>query len=306
MPLDLTPFKDDISNTVKQALLEDIGADDSGNLNSRGDITALLIPAENQATARIISRDRAIIAGSAWVNEVFKQLDPSVSIDWKVSDGQWVEPNQVLFELTGSARSLLTGERAALNFLQSLSGTATLCSHYAQLVEGTDVKLLDTRKTLPGLRVGQKYAVSVGGCYNHRIGLYDAFLIKENHIHACGSIEKAVEKAHQIAPGKKVEVEVESLEELTTALEAGADIIMLDNFSPALMVEAVELNKTFSHAQASLSEKPASVKSRAKLEASGGITTKTLRAYAETGVDYISIGALTKDCTAVDLSMRLV
>lgn len=296
MPLDLTLFKDDIRNTVKQALLEDIGSD-----LQHGDITAQLIPAENQAKARIISRDRAIIAGSAWVNEVFKQLDPSVSVDWKVSDGQWVRPNQVLFELTGSARSLLTGERAALNFLQSLSGTATLCSHYAQMVAGTGVRLLDTRKTLPGLRVGQKYAVSVGGCYNHRIGLYDAFLIKENHIHACGSIEKAVEKAHLIAPGKKVEVEVESLVELTTALKAGADIIMLDNFNPALMVEAVELNKRFSNAK-----NADGIGKHAKLEASGGITTKTLRAYAETGVDYISIGALTKDCTAVDLSMRLV
>ena len=298
MALDLTLYKDDIRNTVKQALLEDIGTDASGDLNSSGDITAQLIPAENQAKARIISRDRAIIAGAAWVNEVFAQLDPSVIVDWKVSDGEWVEPNQVLFELTGSARSLLTGERAALNFLQSLSGTATLCSHYAQMVEGTGVKLLDTRKTLPGLRVGQKYAVSlVDGCFNHRVGLYDAFLIKENHIHACGSIEKAVEKAHQIAPGKNVEVEVESLAELTTALKAGADIIMLDNFSPSLMMEAVALNKTFSNAQNG---------ECAKLEASGGITTKTLRAYAETGVDYISIGALTKDCTAVDLSMRLV
>ena len=293
MPLDLSPFKDDIRNTVKQALLEDIGEN-----FQHGDITAQLIPAENQAKARIICRDRAIIAGSEWVNEVFAQLDPSVIVDWKVSDGEWVEPNQVLFELSGSARSLLTGERAALNFLQSLSGTATLCSHYAQMVEGTGVKLLDTRKTLPGLRVGQKYAVSlVEGCFNHRIGLYDAFLIKENHIHACGSIKQAVEKAHQIAPGKKVEVEVESMEELTTALQAGADIIMLDNFSPALMIEAVKLNKAFTNAQDGKC---------AKLEASGGITTKTLRAYAETGVDYISIGALTKDCTAVDLSMRLV
>jgi nicotinate-nucleotide pyrophosphorylase (carboxylating) len=301
MPLDLTPFKDDIRNTVKQALLEDIGTDSAGNLLANGDITAQLIPAENQASARIISRDRAIIAGSAWVNEVFRQLDSSVSINWKVSDGEWVEPNQVVFELAGSARSLLTGERAALNFLQTLSATATLCSHYAELVEGTGVKLLDTRKTLPGLRVGQKYAVSVGGCYNHRIGLYDAFLIKENHIHACGSIEKAVEKAHLIAPGKKVEVEVESLAELTTALKAGADIIMLDNVSPALMVEAVALNKTFINAKNN-----SGIKTRAKLEASGGINTTTLRAYAETGVDYISIGALTKDFTAVDLSMRLV
>lgn len=302
MALDLTLYKEDIRNTVKQALLEDIGTDASGNLNSSGDITAQLIPTENEAKARIISRDRAIIAGAAWVNEVFAQLDPSVIVDWKVSDGEWVEPNQVLFELTGSARSLLTGERAALNFLQSLSGTATLCSHYAQMVEGTGVKLLDTRKTLPGLRVGQKYAVSlVDGCFNHRVGLYDAFLIKENHIHACGSIKNAVEKAHQIAPGKKVEVEVESMEELTTALEAGADIIMLDNFSPALMKQAVALNKTFECAKNPVGDTP-----HAKLEASGGITTQTLRAYAETGVDYISIGALTKDCTAVDLSMRLV
>ena len=293
MALDLTPYKDDISNTVKQALLEDIGT----NFET-GDITAQLIPAQNQAKAKIISRDQAIIVGTAWVNEVFKQLDPSVEIQWKVKDGEWVSPNQVLFELSGSARSLLTGERAALNFLQSLSGTATLCSHYAQMVEGTGVKLLDTRKTLPGLRIGQKYAVSlVEGCYNHRIGLYDAFLIKENHIHACGSIEQAVIKAHEIAPGKNVEVEVESIEELTTALKAGADIIMLDNFSPALMTQAVALNKTFKNAQD---------KQCAKLEASGGITSKTIRSYAETGVDYISIGALTKDCTAVDLSMRLV
>jgi nicotinate-nucleotide pyrophosphorylase (carboxylating) len=301
MKLDLTPFEKDISNTVKQALLEDIGTDSTGNILVNGDITAQLIPENNQATARIISRDHAVIAGSAWVNEVFKQLDSNVRIDWKINDGQWVEPNQILFELTGSARSLLTGERAALNFLQTLSATATLCRYYAGLVKGTGVKLLDTRKTLPGLRIGQKYAVSVGGCYNHRIGLYDAFLIKENHIHTCGSIKNAVEKAHLIAPGKKVEVEVESLEELTTALKAGADIIMLDNFSPALMVDAVVLNKTFANAK-----NASGIGKHAKLEASGGITTKTLRAYAETGVDYISIGALTKDCTAVDLSMRLV
>jgi len=285
-------LKNAIEENVKYALKEDIGVD----LIS-GDITAQLIPANNLAKARIISRERAIIAGTAWVNEVFGQLDPNVVVSWKVSEGQWVRPNQTLFELEGSARSLLTGERAALNFLQTLSATATLCQHYAQIVEGTGVKLLDTRKTLPGLRIGQKYAVTIGGCYNHRIGLYDAFLIKENHIHACGSIEKAVDKAHQIAPGKKVEVEVESLAELTTALNAGADIIMLDNFSPELMIEAVSLNKTLTKAQDGQC---------AKLEASGGITTKTLRAYADTGVDYISIGALTKDCTAIDLSMRLV
>ena len=297
MALDLTPFTQDIRNTVKQALLEDIG----DNFVS-GDITAQLIPAENQAKARIISRDRAIVAGSAWVNEVFKQVDPNVIVNWKINDGEWAEPNQILFELIGSARSLLTGERAALNFLQTLSATATLSQHYAELVKGTGVILLDTRKTLPGLRVGQKYAVSlIEGCNNHRIGLYDAFLIKENHIHACGGITQAVAKAHQIAPGKKVEVEVESMQELTAALEAGADIIMLDNFSPELMKEAVALNKTFECAK-----NPVGESKHAKLEASGGITTQTLRAYAETGVDYISIGALTKDCTAVDLSMRLV
>ena len=285
-------LKNAIEENVKYALKEDIGVD----LLS-GDITAQLIPVNNLAKARIISRERAIIAGTAWVNEVFKQLDPNVVVSWKVSEGQWVRPNQTLFELEGSARSLLTGERAALNFLQTLSATATLCQHYAQIVKGTGVKLLDTRKTLPGLRIGQKHAVTIGGCYNHRVGLYDAFLIKENHIHACGSIEKSVTKAHQIAPGKKVEVEVESLAELTTALNAGADIIMLDNFSPELMIEAVLLNKNFTKAQDGQC---------AKLEASGGITTKTLRAYADTGVDYISIGALTKDCTAIDLSMRLV
>jgi len=296
MALDLTPFLYQISQSVHQALLEDIGPDFQS-----GDITAQLIPADKQAKARIISRDRAIIAGQHWVNEVFRQLDPSVQVSWKVSDGQWVRPNQILFELQGSARSLLTGERAALNFLQSLSGTATLCKHYAQIVEGTGVKLLDTRKTLPGLRFGQKYAVSVGGCYNHRLGLFDAFLIKENHIHACGGIQQAVQQAHKIAPGKPVEVEVESMSELKTALKAGADIIMLDNFSPELMKQAVELNKQFNNA----SNNP-DVDQRAKLEASGGITEATLRPYAETGVDFISIGALTKDCTAVDLSMRIV
>jgi nicotinate-nucleotide pyrophosphorylase (carboxylating) len=285
-----------ITDNVKYALKEDIGSD----LVS-GDITAQLIPKNSLAKARIISRERAIIAGTAWVNEVFKQLDPSVTVSWKVTEGQWVRPNQTLFELEGSARSLLTGERAALNFLQTFSATATLCNRYTQMVEGTGVKLLDTRKTLPGLRIGQKYAVTIGGCFNHRIGLYDAFLIKENHIHACGSIEQAIAKAHQIAPGKKVEVEVESLEELTTALKAGADIIMLDNFSPTLMLEAVELNKTFTKTQ-----NASGITERAKLEASGGINTKTLRSYAETGVDYISIGALTKDCTAIDLSMRFI
>jgi len=282
--MDLSLHQNDIQTAVANALLEDIGS---------GDITARLIPADNQAHARIISRERAIVAGSAWVNEVFRQLDPTVEVIWRVSDGQWVRPNQTLFELKGSARSLLTGERCALNFLQSLSGTATLCRQYANMVAGTQVKLLDTRKTIPGLRIAQKYAVSVGGCFNHRIGLFDAFLIKENHIMACGGIPQAIEQAQHIAPGKPIEVEVETFEQLDMAIEAGANIIMLDNFSPGAMTKAV----THTHSKTGGS---------VKLEASGGITNTTLRAYAETGVDYISIGALTKDCKAVDLSMRLV
>ena len=282
--MDLTQHQTDIRNAVTRAIEEDIGT---------GDITAQLIPAEQTSHARIISRERAVIAGQAWVTEVFRQVDPTVEVDWKVKDGDLVEADRVLFELKGSSRSLLSGERCALNFLQSLSGTATLCEHYASLVEGTGVKLLDTRKTIPGLRIAQKYAVSVGGCFNHRIGLYDAFLIKENHIMAAGSISDAVRQAHDIAPGKPVEVEVETMTQLEEAIDAGADIIMLDNFSPADMKVAVAFTR----------EKSAG---NIKLEASGGITKDTLRHYAETGVDYISIGALTKDCKAIDLSMRMV
>lgn len=270
----------DLELTVTRALEEDIGD---------GDITAQLIPAEQTATARVITREHATLCGQAWVNEVFRQVDPTVEVEWQVADGDLVEPNQVLFKLSGSARSLLTGERAALNFLQLMSGTATICRQYADRVADTGVKLLDTRKTIPGLRNAQKYAVTQGGCYNHRIGLYDAFLIKENHILACGGIDKAISTAKQQAPGKPVEVEVESLKELQQALDAGADVVMLDNFSENLMKEAVALNG-----------------GKAKLEASGGITTETLVMYANTGVDYISIGVLTKDCRAVDLSMRII
>jgi nicotinate-nucleotide pyrophosphorylase (carboxylating) len=277
----------DIANAVTTALTEDVGS---------GDITARLIPAQQRSHARIISRERAIIAGKAWVNEVFRQLDPNVQLIWRVSEGEWVRPNQVLFELSGSARSLLTGERCALNFLQTLSATATLCRQYANRVAGTGVKLLDTRKTLPGLRIAQKYAVSVGGCFNHRIGLYDAFLIKENHIMACGGIAQAVAAAHDIAPGKPVEVEVESMSQLDEAIAANADIIMLDNFTPTEMTTAVQHART---ATANRLEGPI------KLEASGNITDATLLPYARTGVDYISIGALTKDCKAIDLSMRI-
>ncbi|MDF7797455.1 carboxylating nicotinate-nucleotide diphosphorylase [Pseudomonas syringae] len=269
----------EIEANVRRALLEDVGS---------GDITAQLIPAERLAKATIISRDAAVIAGTAWVDTVFRQLDPRVAVHWQVTDGDRVSPNQALFHLEGPARSLLTGERSALNFLQMLSGVATRAQYFAEMVAGTQVKLLDTRKTLPGLRMAQKYAVTCGGCHNHRIGLYDAFLIKENHIAACGGIAQAVEAAHRIAPGKPVEVEVESLGELKQALDAGADIIMLDELSLDDMREAVRLTA-----------------GRASLEASGGINDDTLRVIAETGVDYISIGAMTKDVKAVDLSMRL-
>jgi len=270
----------DIRACVTRALQEDIGS---------GDITAQLIPAAQTAKAQVITREDCTFCGRAWVEEVFRQLDPQVKIDWKLEDGDRAQANSVLFTLEGSARSLLTGERAALNFVQTLSGTATSCRQYAELVAHTQVKLLDTRKTIPGLRLAQKYAVTCGGCHNHRIGLYDAFLIKENHIAACGSIARAVAAAHQIAPGKPVEVEVENFAELDEALQAGADIIMLDNFSFNDQRTAVTLNNH-----------------RAKLEASGNITGDTLIPTAETGVDYISIGALTKHCRAVDLSMRVI
>lgn len=269
-----------ISQSVASALHEDIGD---------GDITAMLIPEEKNAEARVITRDRGVFCGKQWVEEVFGQVSKQVEINWLVRDGDQLEPNQVLFELKGPARAILTGERCALNFVQTLSATATKSFEYSQRVAHTQVKLLDTRKTIPGLRLAQKYAVTCGGCYNHRIGLFDAFLIKENHIMACGSIEDAVLQAKKIAPGKTVEIEVESLEEFRRALAVGADIIMLDNFSLADMRQAVDENQ-----------------GKAKLEASGGITSETLVAIAETGVDYISIGALTKDCKALDLSMRVL
>lgn len=280
MNLTVSELTQDIQSTVRWALQEDVGS---------GDITAMLIPADKQSHARIITRDAAVIAGCAWVNEVFRQLDASVQVSWFVKDGEHVQPNQTLFELTGSSRSLLTGERTALNFLQTLSGVATKCNRYYQQVSHTQVKLLDTRKTLPGLRSALKYAVTQGNCHNHRIGLFDAFLIKENHINACGSIEAAIGQAHIIAPGKPVEVEVENFDELQQALKAGADIIMLDNFSIDETKQAVTLNK-----------------GQAKLEASGGITDATLVSIAETGVDYISIGTLTKDVQSIDLSMRML
>lgn len=222
------------------------------------------------------------------MEEVFHQVDPTTVLDWQVQDGDQAAPDQVLFRMQGPARSLLTAERAALNWLQTLSAVATTCSYYARQVAHTRVKLLDTRKTVPGLRLALKYAVTCGGCHNHRLGLWDAFLIKENHIAACGSIAAAVQEARRIAPGKPVEVETENLDELAQALDAGADIIMLDEYSLEDMRTAVK-----------------TAAGKAKLEASGGISADTLVPVAETGVDYISIGALTKDIKAVDLSMRL-
>jgi nicotinate-nucleotide pyrophosphorylase (carboxylating) len=266
-------------DAVTQSLREDIGT---------GDITAQLIPADRNSSGHVITREKAVIAGKAWVEEVFRQVDSAVELKWHTKDTETVSPGQTLFTVTGNARSLLTAERAALNWLQVLSGTATLCADYAARVAHTRVKLLDTRKTIPGLRLAQKYAVTCGGCHNHRAGLWDAFLIKENHIAACGSIAAAVAEARRIAPGKPIEVETENHNELQQALEAGADIIMLDEFSLEDMREAVRLTGT-----------------AAKLEASGGINLQTLVPVAETGVDYISIGALTKDVKAIDLSMRL-
>ena len=267
-----------VKQNVRAALEEDIGS---------GDITANLIPNSQQASAQVITRQTAVVCGVAWVDETFRQIDPGLTIQWQVEDGQRVVANQVLFTCIGSARSLLTAERTALNFLQTLSGTATISQHYADLVAGTDVKLLDTRKTLPGLRTAQKYAVTCGGCFNHRIGLFDAFLIKENHIMACGSIEQAIRQAHKSAPGKKVEVEVETLQQLQHAVAAKADVVMLDNFSYQDLGDAVKLTAE-----------------KLKLEASGNISEDSLLETAQTGVDYISIGSLTKHCLAIDLSMR--
>ncbi|SFG64169.1 carboxylating nicotinate-nucleotide diphosphorylase [Neptunomonas qingdaonensis] len=283
--LTITDLKPVIHANVTAALTEDVGS---------GDITALLICETEQATARVISRESAVISGTAWVDEVFRQVDSNMQIQWQIKDGDRVKPDQVLFTAKGSARSLLTAERCALNFLQTLSGTATISQHYADKVASTSVRLLDTRKTIPGLRMAQKYAVTCGGCYNHRIGLYDAFLIKENHIMACGGIKQAIETAQKTAPGKKVEVEVETLAQLQQALDAHADIIMLDNFAPEELREAVAINKALANS------------AQAKLEASGNITEDTLLNIAQTGVDYISIGALTKHCRAIDLSMRLI
>ena len=267
----------DIASTVRRALSEDIGS---------GDLTAELIPADNTSNAVVISRENAILCGCAWFNAVFLQLDATMQIDWSFQDGDAIKPDIPLCTLTGNSRALLTGERTALNFLQLLSGTATLTNSYAALIEGLKTQLLDTRKTIPGLRSAQKYAVACGGGKNHRMGLYDAILIKENHIQAAGNISSAVQHAKSVH--RFVEIEVENLDELRQALDAGADTVMLDNFSLDLMRQAVELNN-----------------GGAALEASGNVTRDSLREIAATGVDYISIGDLTKNVQAIDFSMRI-
>lgn len=273
----------DLERLVTQALAEDLGS---------GDITAQLIPAHTRANARIITREAGVLCGSPWAEAVFRRLDAAVRVGWRAAEGDDLQPDQVLCELAGDARALLTGERSALNLLQTLSGTATAARRYRDLAAGSGIRVLDTRKTLPGLRLAQKYAVRTGGCQNHRLGLHDAFLIKENHIAACGSIAQAVAQARSNHPEIPVEVEVENMGELQQALDAGADTIMLDNFATETMRDAVALRNQHT--------------ANSKLEASGGINEQTLRDYAETGVDFISIGTLTKDCQSIDLSMRLI
>ncbi|MCC4274726.1 carboxylating nicotinate-nucleotide diphosphorylase [Marinomonas communis] len=273
-------LQDHIFKHVQASLEEDIGS---------GDITAKLIPTDNTLTALVISREPAVLCGRAWADEVFAQLDPSVSLEWLADDGDELTPNEPFLKLSGNARSILTGERTALNYIQMLSYTATISRRYANMVQDASLTILDTRKTIPSLRLAQKYAIKVGGASNHRIGLYDAFLIKENHIMAAGSISAAVTQAQSIAPGKTIEVETENLVEVEEAVNAGADIIMLDNFSLEDMRFAV--NK---------------YQGKVKFEASGNMTDAHIKDVASTGVDFISVGALTKHVQAIDLSLRVV
>ncbi len=269
----------DIAQLVTFCLQEDVGT---------GDITAELIPIDKTISAKLISRDNGVFCGRPWADEVFQQVDNSITANWHIEEGAELSPDQTLLQISGSPRSILTAERTVLNFLQTLSAVSTISQHYASLVRHTSVKLLDTRKTLPGLRSAQKYAVRVGGCFNHRLGLFDAFLIKENHIAACGGIEAAVSKAKALYPNKPVEIEVQNLNELELAISAEADTVMLDNFECSNILKAVKLNG-----------------GRVKLEASGGIDADMLVSIAETGVDYISLGALTKNCQAIDLSLLI-
>ncbi|MDN6296944.1 MAG: carboxylating nicotinate-nucleotide diphosphorylase [Halomonas sp.] len=275
-----TALAEEIRSSAAHLLAEDLGP---------GDITANLIPEQQWARARVITREAAVLCGVAWVDEIFRRLDSRVTLSWQAADGDRLDAGQCFLTLDGPARSLLTGERPALNVLQTLSATATTTRHYVDLLDGTGVRLLDTRKTLPNLRLAQKYAVTCGGGHNHRIGLWDAFLIKENHIAACGGIAAAVGYARKLSGELNVEVEVENFDELDQALAAGADTIMLDNFSLEELREAVARGK-----------------GRAVLEASGNVDDATLKAIADTGIDCISSGALTKNIKAIDLSMRLV
>ncbi len=270
---------DDISDSVRRALAEDIGG---------GDLTASLIPADSQVHANVITRDDAVLCGTSWFDEVFRQLDERIVISWQTQDGDRIRAGQTLCRLHGPARAVLSGERMALNFLQLLSGVATQTRHYVDAVRGTRATILDTRKTVPGLRKAQKYAVTCGGGKNHRLGLFDGVLIKENHIFAAGSIARAVQQAKTSTPkGIPIEIEVEDLQQLQQALAAGANSLLLDNFDLDMLRKAVDYTG-----------------GRATLEASGGITLENVRAIAETGVDFISVGVLTKDVRAVDLSMR--
>ena len=275
---------EDLVDQVRRALAEDVGS---------GDLTAALVPAIRTGRARVITREAAVICGQPWFDEVFRQLDPAVMVEWQTGEGAAVEPGQLLCRLAGPARALLTGERTALNFLQTLSGTATVTRRYAEAIAGLPCRVLDTRKTVPGLRRAQKYAVRCAGGSNHRMGLHDGILIKENHIAAAGSIGAAVAASRSGGSGVPVEVEVETLDELRQALDAGADMALLDEFSLDELRAAVALNR--GHANGPM-----------KLEASGNVTLETIRGIAETGVDRISVGALTKDVKALDLSMRFI
>lgn len=281
----LKQLEDDIPFMVSIALKEDLGQ----SIDYKKDITGQLLNENTQASARIITREYGVFCGKQWLDEVFRQLGGQVNVDWKVQDGEAVTPDQVLCEMDGPSQILLTGERTSLNFIQTLSSVSSVTAEYVKQIAGTRTKLLDTRKTIPGLRTALKYAVLMGGGFNHRLGLSDAYLIKENHIISAGSVERAVELAREANSDVPIEIEVESLDELLLALKAQADIIMLDNFTPIMMKEAVVLTA-----------------GRAALEVSGNVTLETIKEFAETGVDFISVGALTKHIKAMDLSMRFI
>ncbi|MDI1297696.1 carboxylating nicotinate-nucleotide diphosphorylase [Methylotenera sp.] len=276
-------FKQLVIKQAQAALQEDVGT---------GDLTSLLVPAEQQVTATIIARETAVICGTPWVQACFNEIDTNVKINWQVAEGESVQANQVLCEITGPARALLTAERCSLNFLQTLSATATETRKYVDAITGTQSQILDTRKTIPNLRLAQKYAVTIGGGHNQRLALYDGILIKENHIAAAGSIAAVMAQAFALNSGKSIQIEVENMSQLKEALTAGATSILLDNFSTEQLVEAVSFNRQSGK--------------RAVLEASGGIGLKNVREIALTGIDRISIGAITKNVQAIDLSMRII